>query len=180
MDKVQRDAVLISLIDGLRAKGSWCGETHVQKAVYVLKELAGLDLEFDFILYKHGPYSFELTEQLTSLRADGLLKQIPQCPYGPMLVTTEDGQRCKERHSRTLAEHAKAVKFVVSLVGPKGVTDLECLATALYVTREQDEHSTVEARANRITELKPHVCADSAVQAVSTIDEWRTRASDLA
>ena len=32
---MQRDAILLSLINEMRAKGSWCGETHIQKSVGV-------------------------------------------------------------------------------------------------------------------------------------------------
>ncbi len=32
MKRLQRDAVILSLIENLRAKGSWCGETHIQKS----------------------------------------------------------------------------------------------------------------------------------------------------
>ena len=29
---------------------------------------------FEFILYMYGPFSFDLSDELTSIRADGLLK----------------------------------------------------------------------------------------------------------
>lgn len=180
MDDLQRDALIISLIDNLRSKGSWCGETHVQKAVYMLQELAGDDLGFEFILYKHGPYSFGLAEQLTSMRADTLLKQIAQQPYGPKLVPSDAGARLKERYPKTIAAHSHAIGLIAELVGPKGITDLECLATALYVTREKGGAADKETRADRITELKPHICEESAENAVSAIDEWLVRARELA
>ena len=39
LKRMQRDAVLLSLMNEMRAKGSWCGETHVQKSAYFLQEL---------------------------------------------------------------------------------------------------------------------------------------------
>ena len=42
MKRLQSNAVLLSLIDNLQAKGSWCGETHVQKATYFIQELFGV------------------------------------------------------------------------------------------------------------------------------------------
>ena len=30
-------AVLLTLLDALKQRGSWCGETHLQKSVYVLQ-----------------------------------------------------------------------------------------------------------------------------------------------
>ena len=51
MKKLQRDAVLLSLINEMKARGSWCGETHIQKATYFLQELLGVPMNFEFILY---------------------------------------------------------------------------------------------------------------------------------
>jgi len=34
MNTLQRAALLTELADKLRQQGSWCGETHLQKATY--------------------------------------------------------------------------------------------------------------------------------------------------
>ena len=39
MDRIERAAVISCLADKLWCQESWCGETHIQKAVYVLHEL---------------------------------------------------------------------------------------------------------------------------------------------
>jgi hypothetical protein len=46
-------AVLIGLARRLEEHGSWSGETHVQKAAYLVSEL--LAVAFDFILYSTAP-----------------------------------------------------------------------------------------------------------------------------
>ena len=73
MKRLQQAAILVSLIEALEKKDSWCGETNVQKATYFLQELFGVPLGFKFILYKYGPYSFDLSEKLTYLCADSIL-----------------------------------------------------------------------------------------------------------
>lgn len=85
MERLAREAVLLSLVEKLRQAGSWCGETHVQKATYFLQEVAGVPLGFPFILYKHGPFSFDLRDELTAMRADGFLTLEPRDPYGASL-----------------------------------------------------------------------------------------------
>ena len=60
MDRLRRAALLTRLIQRLRDRGSWCGETHLQKASLLLQDLTGVPLGFDYILYKHGPFSFDL------------------------------------------------------------------------------------------------------------------------
>jgi uncharacterized protein YwgA len=79
---MQRDAVLLSLMNEMRAKGSWCGETHIQKSVYFLQELLEVPMNLEFILYKHGPYSFDLADAVTAMRADSLLEYNHAVPTG--------------------------------------------------------------------------------------------------
>jgi hypothetical protein len=172
MKRLQSNAVLLSLIDNLQAKGSWCGETHVQKATYFIQELFGVPLGFDFILYKHGPFSFDLNDELTAMQADQLLKvQSKPRPYGPSLVPTEGGERIKKHFAKTLNKYDQTVQFVTDHFGKRGVAELERLATALYVTQRDNVDGNVESRAKRINELKPHVKIEEAHEAVLMVDE---------
>ena len=54
MNTEEKEAVLIALMTGLREQESWCGETHVQKAAYILQEGLKVPIGLDFVLYKHG------------------------------------------------------------------------------------------------------------------------------
>ena len=91
MDQLQRASLIIDLIEKLTEKGSWCGETHIQKAVYFLQELTKVPMGFNFILYKHGPFSFDLRDELAAMRAYRLLEIELRPPYGPGLFPTESG-----------------------------------------------------------------------------------------
>jgi hypothetical protein len=54
-----RCALAVELAKQLRAEGSWCGETHLQKATFIIQDMTKANLGYKFVLYKHGPYSFE-------------------------------------------------------------------------------------------------------------------------
>jgi len=107
MKRMQQDAVLLSLINEMKAKGSWCGETHIQKAAYFLQALMQVPMSFKFILYKHGPYSFDLSDEVTALRADRLLEYKTRLPYGPSLFPTKEGQEFLIRYPKTLSNMRK-------------------------------------------------------------------------
>jgi len=173
MNRMQRAAVLLALINKLREGGSWCGETHIQKAVYFLEKLSGTSIGYDFILYKHGPFSFELRDELTAMRADGLLDlKVQAASYGPCFIPTELGLKFMKRFPRTMGVHMRTVEFVTSHLSSHGVASLERLATALYVTEEDKEAGKgVDSRAERIHELKPHIDLPQAKQAVKTVDQ---------
>jgi hypothetical protein len=178
MKRMARIAVLISLVEELRNNDNWCGETHIQKATYFLQRMLGVDLGHEFILYKHGPYSFDLSEELGHLRADNLLEVMPQSPYGPRMLPGEAWADLKENFPKTIGLHAEKVAFLGEWLGNKGVAELEKLATALYVTMEL--HIEKGRRAEKIHELKPHVSLEEAQAALEELDMNAETAKELA
>jgi uncharacterized protein YwgA len=133
-------------------------------------------LKFDFILYKHGPFSFDLRDELTSLRADGLVQLVPQGPYGPTIVPTPQAQSLQKHYARTLETYEDRIAFVAKALGSKGVADLERLATALYVTMLEKAGELAEKRATRLSELKPHISDSQALAAIQEVDKIITEA----
>ncbi len=180
MNRLRRDVILIRLIEALREHGSWCGETHVQKAAYLLQELAGVETGFDFILYKHGPFSFDLRDELSAMRADGFVSlQVQDPAYGPSIVPEPAANSLRKRFPKTLREHESRVKFVADRLGNKQVVELERLGTAFYVTQGTPPTTPPDKRAQKVHELKHHISVEEALEAVSTIDTWRREATAM-
>lgn len=180
MKRLQLAAVLLELADQLKFTGSWCGETHLQKATYFLQELLQVPTGMEFILYKYGPYSFDLTENLTALRADELLEmKIKGFGYGPSFETTEISRGFREHYPITLGKYKAQISFVSAKLGDKGVRDLERLATALYVSLDPKHNPPADARAYKIHRLKHHVSVDDAMDAVNEFDELSVEAAEL-
>lgn len=175
-----QEAILASLARGLTDHGSWSGETHIQKATYILHDLFGVPFDFDFILYKHGPFSFELRDTLSSMRIDGLLERQPQPGgYGPRILASPAGVGLQQTYPRTMNRWNAAVEWIAERLGNLDVNELERLATALWVTRERPEDS-VNERAEALTSVKPHIPRESAVRAVGRIDQLIEEAGALA
>jgi uncharacterized protein YwgA len=173
MNRIKRAAILCELITRLRAAGSWAGETHIQKAMYLLQDMLDVPTEYPYILYKHGPYSFDLSDDLSALRADGMLEeQIQAPPYGPRYAVTPFGGTLREDYPKTLDKHQRAIQIAATAIGDKNVGEVERLATALFVTRRDKEShdGSVRSRAERLNRLKPHVSLDRAVEAVEDVD----------
>jgi hypothetical protein len=167
MERLQKAAILTELADRLRREGSWCGHTHMQKATYFLQDVLGVPTGYEFILYKHGPYSFDLSEDLAGFRADYLIEFDHKSPgYGPGLVPTQTSAELRARYPVTLAKYGPRIEFIARVFGSKGVSELEKLATALFVTRELGATADVDQRANRLHELKPHVNRADALAAL--------------
>ena len=173
MDRLNRAAVITRLAGNLRKAGSWCGETHIQKAFYILQDLLEVPTKFPFVLYKHGPFSFDLSDELTALRGDELLVLEPQSPpYGPRYAPTKMSSRLEKACAETLETYDDELRLVAEVIDGRTVGDLERLATALYVTkrRESEHDGSVESRAQCLNRLKPHVAVEAAAKAVEEID----------
>ena len=163
-------AILADLVSQLRMVGNWCGETHVQKTVYLLQTACQMPMGYSFVLYKHGPYSFDLKLEIDRLLGRRLLKQEPSPPpYGPRLKNTTLMSKHVARHREAIGHHSNDIARMVQFVGRRGVAELERLSTALYVTARHDQGS-VEARAKRINKLKPHVSVELATKALNELD----------
>lgn len=180
MKRRQREAVVAALDRKLLDKGSWCGETHLQKSVYFLQEMLEVPTGFEYVLYKFGPFSRELRGELGTMRGDGFLELVPQpAPYGPSLHPTTVAERqLIERWPKTLQRHDAALEFVAERLGGLGVGELERLATALWVTRESAgaSHDTL---ARRINEIKPHVSVDAAKEALCLVHEMHDEITEM-
>ena len=169
-DSTANAALLGVLVLQLREAENWCGETHIQKAVYFLQTACHVSMGYSFVLYKHGLYSFDLKLDASRLLGRRMLKQEPSAPpYGPRLRSTTIMSNHVARHHESIGRHSKDVTRVVQFVGSRGVAELERLSTALYVTVRNEEES-IECRAKRIHELKPHVSVELATEAVKELD----------
>lgn len=180
MRRLQKAATLVSLVKSLGEHGSWCGETNIQKSAFFLQDLTGVPLGFEFVLYKYGPYSFDLTDELTALRADSILAlETPDPRYGPSYRPGEMSDFALERFPRTVNRYKERVEFVAKRLGNKGVSELERLATALYVRLRGKGEAGVKARTDKIVKLKPHIRKPEAQQAVHEVDEMWEKAKQL-
>ena len=170
MGRLKRAALLTRLMERLREQDSWCGETHVQKAAFLVQELMDIPLELEFVLYRYGPYSFELRDDLTGLRADGLVRLEPRGASGPRLVVTEQGAYIQGLYPRTLQRYEGSLTFVAAALGSRGVGALERLATAFYAWRRPETGETVEQKAAWLTSRKPHISMDLATTAFEEVE----------
>lgn len=178
MERLKRSAIVISLIENLREKGSWCGDTHIQKTTYFLQELLKVPMRFEFILYKHGPYSFDLSDEITAMRADMLVELKFQRPYGPSIMPGPTSKQLKCLFPNTLRKYKDKVVFIAEHFSKCDVAELERLATAFFITHETNIHNKNEI-ASHINKIKPHISTKQALEAIDTEYEIKKEARQL-
>ena len=179
MTMMDQASIVLYTMHALQAEGSWCGETHVQKTVFLCQEVVGVPSHFKFILYKHGPYSFDLSEHLQGLIADDLVRVITKPPYGPSLNVSSDGEPiASEIENRE--DVSRRIVFISKKVGRKNVAELEKLATAVFVNRKYGSSTPADRRAEILSSLKPHVSVEAAREAVTEAEVLEVEARGVA
>ena len=168
MGDLQQSCLVLELSLALKGNGSWAGETHIQKAAYFLSAMLGVPVGTTFILYKHGPFSFELRELLTEMEAQGFIKWNPSPPYGPSISEGVFSSNLRAKFSSLADRYEEHIRFIARKLGNRNVSELERLATALYVNQEG---FTGAARVARLVALKPHVDVRLAEKAVEEFDQ---------
>jgi uncharacterized protein YwgA len=166
-------SVLCALIRALRENESWAGQTHIQKAVYLLKNLTDVPLDFGFRLYRYGPYSFDLRDEVSFLTERKVLKATPHEPYG---LRFSVGEECVTGAEQ---KFARQIEFVGKTVGKRNIGELEALSTALLVTLDSPE-SNSEERLAKLKVLKPRISDSLAKDAIEEIDALNSEAQSLA
>ncbi|NLO75992.1 MAG: hypothetical protein GX092_03820 [Clostridia bacterium] len=169
MSGVKRQTVLLSLIEKMKVNGSWCGETHIQKCGYFLQELLSVPLGFEYILYKHGPFSFDLRDELGLMRSNMIIELINRSPFGSSISPGDAADSLKQMYPKTSTMYTKEIDFIVNKFANFGVAELERLATAFYVTTKHERESNIE-RAKILNKLKPHVSLGEAKEAITSME----------
>ena len=173
MHNIEQPGLVLALAAALRKRGSWAGETHIQKAGYLLQHLLHVPLGFKYILYKHGPFSFDLRGTISEMEAEDFIRWEPKpYPYGPSLQPGLNAAYVLA-YSKYARAFKAQIEFTAEKLADKNVAALERLATALYVSLEGGPSAT---RAQRIHDLKPHVSLQQAEAAIAEIDGIRKEA----
>ena len=177
MERQERWALVAQLVSEMRENGGWAGETHIQKGLYFLQDLLNLPSGYDFILYKHGPYSFDLHDDLGRMRANLILDIEPHLPYGPSFDLGRRGKHVVSRGGENLSRFGPHIRFVADSFGDKDVRTLEGFATALYVKNENPDGSP-RSWGDRVMALKPHISLIDAQTAITSVSEIEARAAE--
>ena len=174
MEPFERHALLANLINQMQNNKSWTGRTHIQKSVYFLQNLLNVPLNLPFLLYKYGPYSFELDAEIQEMYNYGAL-QFDSMPltYGPGYKLGPSSDDLLKRFGKIAEKYKKEINFVASKISPNSIFKLERLGTAMYVSTTPDEvklSKTTKEKIKRICQLKPHLNPEEVQNALDEFD----------
>ncbi|MCX6677156.1 MAG: hypothetical protein NTU95_04325 [Methanothrix sp.] len=131
MDSIFRAAGLIGyLVKRLNEDNpdKQIGKTIVQKMMYLLsrKNIA----RFDFSMYHYGPYSSELSGEISFAERNGIIKVAWKDNEGYFIRSNETAEQF---FALLDSDERQAVDYFVRQFGKFNATDLSLVATALYL-----------------------------------------------
>ena len=174
IEEQERRVLICHLVEQMREEDSWAGQTQIQKSVVFLQELLGVPMGYDFILYKHGPFSFELRSELAIMRVRLQLGLEPHRRYGPSFTLGVWGRKALELPTK----YEDAIEFVAREIAVKKTRPLERISTAFFL---QGKYPSLNASqtAAEIHRLKPHVSIGQALQAIEDVAELRQKVAAM-
>lgn len=167
-------AIILAVVEALHQRHSWTGKTHVQKTISLLNDKGKMAIPFRFVLYRHGPYSFDLEAELEQMKSYGALDiDLNTQGYGVILRPGSNAGFVREKGKLSL-EEMKAIDDVCDFVKDSNIWILERLATASWI-RVQEGITERESVARRLNSLKPHISIEEAKEADAQVEAWLAR-----
>jgi hypothetical protein len=136
-----------------------------------MQSVLRVPLEFPYVLYMYGPYSFDLRMEMEALEADGLLECRPTLPYGSVILPTDAGVRLAECFPKTIARYERELASTARVVGGKTVSELEKFITAVYIREKVGPTVSPTEVAQKLHNVKPHIPLEDAMKVVRESDE---------
>jgi len=152
MQKDLRAAAIIGLVQNAPVK---LGKTQVQKLVYFAQH-CGMPLQYRYQIYRYGPYSFDLSQELSSLDSLGVLNmQSAPSGYGLDISVGKFADRFKLE-----PRYQKKIQKIVKDFGSNTVAQLEVKATIHFVfsvvKKTASGGKTRPQVVQKVHALKPH------------------------
>jgi len=170
--------IILSVVCGLSQRGSWSGKTHVIKTLYLLKAIGNMDMPFQFILYKHGPYSFDVENELALMRSYKAIEgEISIQGYGESLRPGMN-KDFPGKFSPIKDKEKEIIDKICNFTAKKDVRDLERLATTAWIVKEEEKKDPTIV-SSRLHELKPHISLESAKEAFDELQRIVRLLSDM-
>lgn len=164
-----RVAAIVALVKNAQAR---LGKTQVQKLVYFAQD-SGVPLNYKYEIYHYGPYSFELSNDLSSLDSLGVLN-VESDPrgFGFDISVGKFAEKFKLE-----PKYQKKVEKVIEQLGLNTPAQLEVKATIHFV------HSVIKKKASagkakseviqKVRALKPRFTEDFVRSCYSDLEHAR-------
>ncbi len=172
-----RYALIAELAKRLATVSPQFGKTALQKLVYFLQEVYGVDCGYDFAIYSYGPFDSQLLANLDLVEHFGCVSVQPvfSITGGYAIRPTEKVDAIRDKAADFLDDDKtkKALDELVTTYGCMTAKDLELRATTVYVAhnlRRKGEPATRTEVCRLVGQIKPKFSSLEIDQAVDELN----------
>jgi uncharacterized protein len=170
-----RYAVIVEFAERLQKKGMNLGKTALQKHVYFLQTLFGIDCGYEFTLYTYGPFSSDLLSDLDVVdQMGGVDAEYDPSVSGYRIQPGQNAADIKKLAKPFIETASKAIDEVINNFGSFNARELELRATIVYAEKElEDSSRSVEEGdlVKAVRELKPYFSDVTVRNAIEKLSE---------
>lgn len=169
----KRQALILFIVRKLSEQKGWHGTLFVQRFIYLLQELLDVPLDLFFILYKHGPYSFELEEILTFLLERRFLKlKVPRNQLSPTLVPGRHAAYYDKKFKMEKSLLDPKVAWLIEKVNKIPFGELTLVTYALYMLKQlQSQGKDEKDLVSEMHKLRPVFSEKAITEAADTLKQ---------
>lgn len=135
MELGQNDLLLLKTISLCNDNHISCSDIRIQKILYLVS--IKTDLTYSFVMYKNGPHSFELQDDITKLKTYMIIRETYKSNLVGLNVYNEDKIKgfINGKLDKNLSDK---LEIIFNLVKELSVKQLEELTTKLFFERNQN------------------------------------------
>ncbi len=175
-----RYALIAELAKRMNGVSPQFGKTALQKFVYFLQEIYGVDCGYEFELYSYGPFAAQLLGDLDLVAHFGCISIEPVLSGtgGYEIAPTEQADSIRSRAEVFLNDEntAKSLDALVEDFGTQTARDLELRATIVYVERDfrrKDRQANRSEVCHTVGQIKPKFLSSEIEQALDELSGKR-------
>jgi len=175
----EKYALITELAERLKDRSPQFGKNVLQKMVYLLQELYGVNCGYRFDLYMYGPFSSELLQDLDLVESMGGVNVVPVVSGtgGYRILPGEHSESLKSKATEFLSDGriTSALNKLVEDFGNYWAKDLELRSTIIYASKDMRRSGNPVSRSDLVRivkEIKPRF---TDVEVQQAIDEMEKR-----
>ncbi len=172
-----RYGLITELAYRLKDKSAQFGKTILQKMVFLLQEVYGVNCGYQFDLYTYGPFTPQLLQDLDLVETLGGVQIQPVISGfgGYHIVTGEKNDALREKAEDFLKNPAvsSAINKLIENFSCFNAKELELISTIVYVDRDMKATSQIITRDDMVqivNHLKPKFSLEEICAAVDKLE----------
>lgn len=174
-DNTNRHALISELAKRTAGNGYNLGKTALQKHLYFLDALYGVDAGYSFRLYNYGPFSSEILSDLDTVEfMDGVKISYDSSVGGYRIRPGRNADGVSDAAKEFIEESSEAIDAVLKDFGNLNAKELELRATIVYAERETKEDGRQideEELAQIVHDIKPHFSVDLILDVIEQLKD---------